>query len=122
MNRNISLIAPHRLVIGLFGLVGMGGVAMSPLLGKFVDKMVPWYATLIATSSQVAFYGIQTGAAGVNVAAVIVVCFGIDVFRQLQQVSLTSAIFGLDPNARSRLNAVLIISVRYSELILLGLY
>ncbi|KIP03877.1 hypothetical protein PHLGIDRAFT_41100, partial [Phlebiopsis gigantea 11061_1 CR5-6] len=99
------------LVIGLFGLVGMGGVATSPLLGRLVDRMIPWYATLIASSSQVIFYAIQTGAAGLNVAAVIVVCFGIDSMRQFQQVSLTAAVFDLDHAARSRMNAVLIISI-----------
>lgn len=90
----------------------MGGVATSPLLGRLVDRMIPWYATLIASSSQVIFYAIQTGAAGLNVAAVIIVCFGIDSMRQFQQVSLTAAVFDLDPAARSRMNAVLIISVR----------
>lgn len=90
----------------------MGGVATSPFLGRAVDHMVPWYATLIATSTQVIFYAIQTAAAGLNVAAVIIVCFGIDSFRQFQQVSLTAAVFELDPAARARMNAVLIISVR----------
>ncbi|GJE88224.1 MFS general substrate transporter [Phanerochaete sordida] len=99
------------LVIGLFGLVGMGGVATSPLLGRLVDRMVPWYGTLIATTGQVAFYALQTGADGLSVGVVIVVCFGIDSFRQFQQVSLTTGVFGLDPSARARMNAVLIISI-----------
>lgn len=99
------------LVIGLFGLVGMGGVATSPLLGRLVDRMVPWYATLIATAGQVVFYAVQTGAAGLSVAAVVIVCFGIDSLRQFQQVSLTTGVFGLDPSARARMNAVLIISI-----------
>lgn len=37
-----------RLVIGLFGLVGMGGVAMAPVAGRAIDRLVPWYGTLIA--------------------------------------------------------------------------
>lgn len=109
-----SLVYPNQsrsLVIGLFGLVGMGGVATSPLLGRLVDRMVPWYATLIATSAQVISYALQTAAAGLNVSVVIIVCFGIDSFRQFQQVSLTTSVFGLDPSARARMNAVLIISV-----------
>lgn len=89
----------------------MGGVATVPLLGRLVDRVVPWHTALFACMMQVIFYAIQTGAAGLNVAAVIVVCFGIDCFRQFQQVSLATAIFGLDPAARARLNAVAMISV-----------
>ncbi|THG94646.1 hypothetical protein EW026_g6870 [Hermanssonia centrifuga] len=100
------------LVIGLFGLVGMVGVAMAPVVGRIIDRVIPWLATVIATFGSLIFYSIQTGAGGINIAAVIIACFGIDVFRQTQQVSLTTAVFGLDANARSRLNAVLIISVR----------
>lgn len=90
----------------------MGGVALSPFLGRFIDHMVPWYATLISSVGATVFYGIQTGTAGLNVAAVIIVCFGIDVLRQMQQVSVATAVLGLDPLARSRMNAVILISVR----------
>lgn len=90
----------------------MVGVAMAPVVGRIIDRVIPWLATVIATFGSLIFYSIQTGAGGINIAAVIIACFGIDVFRQTQQVSLTTAVFGLDANARSRLNAVLIISVR----------
>lgn len=101
-------------MIGLFGLIGIGGVSLSPFIGRLIDGMVPWYATLIASSSCLAFYVLQTGTAGLSVAAVIIVCFGMDVFRQLQQVSISTRVMGLDPLARSRMNAVLIIAVSVS--------
>jgi Na+/proline symporter len=82
-----------RLAIGLFGLVGMLGVAVGPFIGRLVDHLVPWYATLIATVCQLIFQGVQTGAGGINIAAVIISCFGLDVGRQMQQVSLTSSVF-----------------------------
>ena len=50
----------------------MGGVSTSPILGRLVDKMVPWYGVLISTGGQVVFYAIQTAAAGLNVAVVVV--------------------------------------------------
>lgn len=102
-----------RLVIGLFGLLGMLGVAVVPFLGRLIDKLVPWYATMIASFGLLFFQAIETGAGGINVSAVIITCFGIDVFRQMQQVSLTSAVFGLEARARARLNAILIISVNF---------
>lgn len=99
-------------MIGLFGLVGMIGVACAPLIGRTIDKLVPWSATLVAIIALIITFSIQTAAVGLNVAVVVIVTIGLDVFRQTQQVSLTTAVLGLDANARSRLNAVLILSVR----------
>lgn len=99
------------LVIGLFGLVGMFGVAMAPVVGRVCDGLVPWFAGVIAILWLLVFQAIGVGANGINIAAVVIVCFGIDVFRQMVQVSLTSSVFGLDASARSRLNAVLLLSL-----------
>ena len=108
---NPNGVLVRRLVIGLFGLVGMLGVFAAPFIGRLVDNLVPWLATVVATIGLLVFQGIQTGAGGVHIAAVIIVCFGIDVFRQMQQVSLTTAVFGIEPQARSRLNSIVLISV-----------
>lgn len=99
------------LVIGLFGLVGMFGVAMAPLVGRVIDGLVPWFAAVIATLALLVFQAIALGADGVNIAAVVIVCFGLDVFRQMVQVSITTSVFGLDPSARARMNAVLLLSL-----------
>lgn len=98
MSRSIlTYILPsnNRLVIGLFGLVGMLGVAVGPFVGKLVDRLVPWYAALVATFVLLIFQAVQTGAGGINISAVIIACFGLDVCRQMQQVSLTSSVFTL---------------------------
>ncbi|KAH9487202.1 Putative uncharacterized transporter YgaY [Psilocybe cubensis] len=99
------------LVIGLFGLIGMAGVAMSPVVGHVIDRLVPWYASLFGIMMLILFQSIQTGAGGINVAAVIIATFGLDIFRQMLQVSLTTAIFGISASARARLNAVSILSI-----------
>ena len=83
-----------RLVIGLFGLIGMSGVIMAPFVGRSIDSLVPWYATLIAILMSILFQSIQTGAGDINVVAVVIATIGLDVFRQMIQVSLTTAIFG----------------------------
>ncbi|TFK57217.1 MFS general substrate transporter [Heliocybe sulcata] len=103
--------------IGLFGLVGMFGVAMGPVLGRLTDRLVPWYATLVSTLFLTLSQAIQTGAGGINVGAIIVACFGIDSFRQMQQVSLTTAVWGIDASARARLNAVLVIMLFIGQVI-----
>ncbi len=80
-------------MIGLFGLVGMFGVAMGPLIGRTIDTLIPWYASLIAIIGMALFQAIQVGAGGINIAAVIIATFGLDVFRQMLQVSLATSIF-----------------------------
>ncbi|KAH8109791.1 major facilitator superfamily domain-containing protein [Phellopilus nigrolimitatus] len=98
-----------RLDIGLFGLVGMLGVSTGPVVGRVIDRFVPWYATLVGTIIQIIFQAVQTGGGGVNIAAVVIACFGIDVGRQMQQVSLTTAVYNISDSSRARMNAVLII-------------
>lgn len=69
---------------------------MGPLVGRLIDRLIPWYATLIAMLLLMFFQAIQLGAGGINIGAVIVACFGLDVFRQMQQVSLSTAVFRYD--------------------------
>ncbi|GLB45292.1 putative MFS general substrate transporter [Lyophyllum shimeji] len=99
------------LVIGLFGLIGMFGVAMGPLVGKLIDRLVPWYASLFSIFFLICFQSVQTAAGGINIAAVVIATLGLDIFRQMLQVSLSTAVFGISTAARSRLNAVLILSL-----------
>ncbi|KAF8073364.1 MFS superfamily [Lyophyllum atratum] len=99
------------LVIGLFGLVGMFGVAMGPLVGKLIDRLIPWYASLISLFFLVCFQSVQTGAGGINIGAVIISTLGLDIFRQMLQVSLSTAVFGISVAARARLNAIMILSL-----------
>ncbi|KAF8678319.1 MFS general substrate transporter [Rhizoctonia solani] len=124
--------APYNystLGIGLFGLIGMMGVMTAPLVGRFVDKLDGWTTTVIAIMGGIGFQAIYTGAAGINIGAVVVACFGIDVASQMNQVSNSSRIYALvhnyaflnhfnhtlpssiEPLARARMNAVFIISL-----------
>jgi hypothetical protein len=84
-----------RLVIGLFGLVGMFGVAMGPVIGRTIDKLVPWYASFAGILFNLVFQAVEVGGGGINIAAVILATFGMDVFRQTLQVSLSAKIFRL---------------------------
>ncbi|KAJ3784180.1 MFS general substrate transporter [Lentinula aff. detonsa] len=98
------------LVIGLFGLIGMFGVSMGPILGRGIDRLVTWYAILIPTFFMAIFWAVQTAAAGVNISAIVLVCIGLDLCDAMQQVSLSTAVFSISESARARLNAVLILS------------
>lgn len=99
------------LVIGLFGLIGMAGVASGPFFGWVVDQFEPWYATFFSILAAIVFSGVQVGAAGIHVAAVVVAAFGYDVARQIIQVSLSQSIFAISAEARARMNAVFILAL-----------
>ncbi|KAG2047964.1 MFS general substrate transporter [Suillus hirtellus] len=99
------------MIIGLFGLVGMLAVIIVPFFGRLLDRLVPWWSAVVSTVFLLVFQGVQTGAGGINIAAVIISCFGLDMFRQMQAVSFSSLMFSISETARSRLNALMTISV-----------
>jgi hypothetical protein len=99
------------LVIGLFGLVGMLGVATAPFVGRLVDRLVPWTGVFLGILIQGSGQIIATGGGVVNVACVVIPIFILDVGQQLQQVSNQMRVFGISDLARARLNACYIISL-----------
>ncbi|KAJ6471752.1 major facilitator superfamily domain-containing protein [Mycena vitilis] len=104
------------LAIGLFGLIGIFGVACGPVVGRMIDRLVPWYASLVSTVALLGFQAIQVGAGDVSVAAIVVVIMGLDVFRQMLQMSLATSVFSISAAARARLNAVFVLSLFIGQL------
>ncbi|KAG0701919.1 major facilitator superfamily domain-containing protein [Suillus ampliporus] len=105
------------IIIGSFGLVGMLGVIAVPFTGYLVDRLVPWWSAMVSTALLLVFQAVQTGAGGINIAAVIISCFGLDLFRQTQAVSLSTLIFRVSETARSRLNALMSISMFLGQIL-----
>ncbi|KAJ3976456.1 major facilitator superfamily domain-containing protein [Lentinula raphanica] len=99
------------LIIGLFGLIGMVGVALAPLVGRFIDFLIPWQASLVACIGLLLFQIVQVVGNGLNIAAVVIATVGLDVFRQMLETSLAISIFSIAPRARARLNAIYILSL-----------
>ncbi|KAJ7480608.1 major facilitator superfamily domain-containing protein [Mycena latifolia] len=104
------------LTIGLFGLIGIFGVACGPLVGRAIDRLIPWYASLAAVLLLLCFQAIQVGAGDTSVAAVVVAIMGLDVFRQMLQMSLATSVFSISATARARLNAVFVLSLFVGQL------
>ncbi|KAF9524120.1 MFS DHA1 transporter [Crepidotus variabilis] len=96
--------------IGLFGLIGLAGVAASPICGRICDRLHPWHGLLIACFILLLFQAIQTAAGGTHLAALIVAAIGLDIFQQVQNVGLVVLILSVSPLAMARLNALYIIS------------
>ncbi|KAJ7148758.1 MFS DHA1 protein [Mycena crocata] len=106
--------APYHystLVIGLFGLVGMAGIAMTPVFGRLVDGLVPWMGTLVGMLLVIASQLIQTFAGELHIAAVVIATILLDFGAQGLQVSVVAGVFSIAPEARARLNALLILSI-----------
>jgi hypothetical protein len=101
--------AYESLVIGLFGLIGMLGVCTAPLVGRYVDRLIPWTGVLIGMCIQGTGQVIVTAAGLNNIAAVIIPVFLLDVGQQMQQVSNQMRVFAISDLARARLNACYII-------------
>ncbi|KAG8968266.1 hypothetical protein FRC03_008132 [Tulasnella sp. 419] len=95
--------------IGLFGLIGLVGVATAPLVGRLVDRVEPWLAIALGIAIMLITQAILTAAAGLHIAAVIIACITVDVGSLMQQIANSAQIFQIDPALRSRLNAVFII-------------
>ncbi|KAF9047971.1 major facilitator superfamily domain-containing protein [Rhodocollybia butyracea] len=110
----LLLDAPFQystLVIGLFGLLGLFGVALGPFVGRAIDKVYPWYAALFSLIALLLFQTVLVIGAGLNLAPIIIAIIGLDLFRQTLQVSLLTGVFLINPSARARLNAVIAVSL-----------
>uniref|UniRef100_A0A0W0FEA9 Putative MFS superfamily n=1 Tax=Moniliophthora roreri TaxID=221103 RepID=A0A0W0FEA9_MONRR len=99
------------LIIGLFGLIGICGVAMGPLIGRIIDKLIPWYASIISSMGIILFMTVQVIGGGLHISAVIITTVGLDLFRQTVQTSLSTNFFSIAPEARARLNAVNVLAI-----------
>jgi hypothetical protein len=104
-----SIMVDGSLVIGLFGLIGILGVCTAPLVGRYVDRLIPWTGVLIGIFIQGSGQILVTGGGTVNVAFVILAIFFLDIGQQMQQVSNQMRVFAISDLARARLNACYII-------------
>ncbi|VDC02293.1 unnamed protein product [Peniophora sp. CBMAI 1063] len=112
--------APYHystLAIGLMSLVGIFGVCMAPLSGRVVDKVVPWWGAFYSTVALLGCMALYTGAAGLNIGAIVVFMVGVDLFRQLQVVCLTTAVLNIAGEMRARMNALIILSLFIGKVI-----
>ncbi|KAK1219642.1 hypothetical protein PQX77_017632 [Marasmius sp. AFHP31] len=106
-----DLVCHPSLVIGLFGLIGICGVAMGPVIGRIIDNLIPWYATLFGSIGTIVFATVQLIGGGLHISAVVIAVVGLDLFRQTVQTSLSTELFNIAPEARARLNAVNILGI-----------
>ena len=98
---------PYRyssVVIGLFGLVGAGGILAANLAGKLADADRGGPATLVAGILLTASFGLLWFGHS-SLALLIVGIVVLDIGTQGMQITNQAIIFALRPDARSRINS-----------------
>jgi predicted MFS family arabinose efflux permease len=99
--------APYNyssVVIGLFGLVGAGGILAANLAGRLADSDRSTHATLVAGVLLIGSFGLLWFGHS-SLAALIVGIVVLDIGTQGMQITNQAIIYALRPDARSRINS-----------------
>jgi predicted MFS family arabinose efflux permease len=102
---------------GLFGLAGAAGALMAPIAGRQADRSGPVRVALMGAALVAVFFLIMMGMNWVEASVtthLIVLAIGTVGFDMGVQVSLIAnqiLVYSLEPAARSRLNAILLVMV-----------
>lgn len=98
-------------IAGAFGLAGVGGVLAAPVAGRLADRIGPHRVTRLgAAITALAFLGMASAEWLSTTPALVVLALGALAFNfglQATMVAHQALIFGLDPGARGRINAVM---------------
>lgn len=110
--------APFHLgseVAGSFGLAGAAGALAAPFAGRMADRHGPeWVTRVTATITVVSFAAMLAMpllSVPVQLALLALATVGFDLGVQASMISHQTIVYGLAPEARSRLNALLMTSV-----------
>jgi len=101
--------APYRLgaeVAGLFGVIGLAGVLVAPLAGRMSDRRGPWPVALAGVLLVLPGWAALAAVPGLPGIALGVVV--LDAGIQASMIANQTAVFALEPAARSRINTVFI--------------
>jgi MFS family permease len=92
-------------VAGSFGVLGATGALIAPVAGRLSDQRGPRYVIGLALTT-VAFSFVVLWAGGFSMIALVLGVILLDLGVQANQISNQTRIFGLMPEARSRINTV----------------
>jgi len=90
---------------GLFGLVGMSGIAGAKLAGRFVDRLGPTRIITFALTAVLAAFAILA-VSGNSLTGLVIGIILLDLGVFGAQIPNQVRVFAIDPDAQSRMNAV----------------
>lgn len=97
---------------GAFGLAGAAGALAAPIAGRLADRVGPRRVVLMGTGVAALAYALMFGMDFLPPAGALLLLvlstIGFDFGFQASLIAHQSTVYGLDPAARSRLNAMLI--------------
>ena len=98
------------LVIGLFALLGIAAMCLSPVYAKlFIDKFVPAISVFIGLFLDIVGAVIGTYIGTFSVAGPIIQALGLDAGMQISQIANRSSIYAVEPKGRNRINTVFMV-------------
>lgn len=110
--------APFHLgsaVAGAFGLAGAAGALAAPLAGRLADRQGPQRVTRLGTGLTAGFFAFMCLspllAPHARLWLLAIGTVGFDLGVQITLVAHQSIVYGIEPGARSRLNAVLFVGM-----------
>lgn len=102
-------------VAGSFGLAGAVGALAAPFAGRLADRRGPEWVTRLAAIVTVGSFAVMLAMPALSTAAqlalLVIATIGFDLGVQASLISHQTIVFGIAPESRSRLNAILMTSV-----------
>lgn len=104
-------------VVGLFGLIGVVVILAAPVYSRLViDKVVPLFSAVVGLTVELAGVVIGTFTGSSHVAGPVVQAVAIDIGAQFTQIANRAAIYGIQPNARNRVNTAYMVAAFSGQL------
>ena len=111
---------PYRystLVIGLFALLGIAAIILSPLYARlFIDRLTPSVSVYIALALELIPTCIGTYTGNFTIAGPIIMALGLDGGVQIAQIANRSAIYAIEPKGRNRVNTVFMVITFFGQI------
>ena len=106
------------LVIGLFALIGIAAMLLSPFYARqVIDRFVPLFSVFLGEMLALIGICIGTYTGTFTVAGPIIQAFLLDMGLQTSQIANRSAIYSIAPKARNRVNTAFMVSVFCGQLV-----
>ena len=106
------------LTIGLFGLIGIAGMLVSPIYARLVtDRFVPHFSVLFGLSCSLVAVVLGTYIGTFNVTGPILQALLLDFGNQTAQIANRSSIYSIEPKRRNGINTAFMVATFCGQLI-----